>query len=187
MGTQSHRSSPAKQKIAEPFQRFGLPPCPTGMKISTLATILISTLLASGCKESNQQELSEGLQIRVGRICGWCAGEDVLALSAETYAYAYDHACEDELDVAKQFYDTPKQDWHELINHYDQQAFAKEDLNTCNVCADGCDSWVKVTDGEFEHEIRFGSPDQIADRNVRVFSKKLISLIEEAREKFRKD
>ncbi|RED99404.1 hypothetical protein [Marinoscillum furvescens] len=149
----------------------------------TLRSFALFSLLAA-CQETNNRQLSDGFQVRIGQICGWCAGEHELALSAETYSYTYDHACDDELDVPEQFFDTPDQDWHELTRHYHKQDFAKETIATCNVCADGCDYWVIVSDGEFSHEIRFGNPKEVKTRSVRIFSKKLVTLLKEAQEEF---
>ena len=46
-----------------------------------------------------------------------------------------------------------------LLAKLDFQELKKLDLNTCNVCFDGCDDWIFFSDGIESHYIRFSKND----------------------------
>ena len=77
---------------------------------------------------------------------------------------------------------TDKIEWFELNRQLNLIEFAKIDLNSCNVCVDGCDSWVSIRNGSFYHKIRFGYQDSIAIQKIRPF----IDLVDSIRCDFRK-
>lgn len=151
-----------------------------------LLFILSAAIFAfASCEESENTALSPGLNITIGQACGWCAGQDELAISKETWSYYYDYACGDSLDVPLKFFNTPEQDWEKLVLLLDKDDFSAIDLNSCNVCFDGCDTWVKVEDARYSHTIQFG---EIADvpASQHEFVSTLHTLIIQAREDFGK-
>jgi len=69
--------------------------------------------------------------------------------------------------------ETAKTDWDQLIEFLDKEEFQKIEINSCNVCADGCDTWITLNDGGNSHTIRFGSNDSLAIAEIQPFVDKL--------------
>lgn len=152
-------------------------------KYTKLSTLLFLIAAFTSCEGSVKTTLSNGLNITIGRVCGWCTGQDELAISQETCSYYYDHACGDSLDVPKKFFNTPKAEWEKLVSLLDKNEFKNIDINTCNVCADGCDIWVIVEDSGYSHTIRFGDESEVGG-SQRKYVSTLQNLISKVREDF---
>jgi hypothetical protein len=114
------------------------------------------------------------LEISYCSVCGWCAGGDSLHLTVDSTYFLKNKPCE-ELTNKKDIL-TNKKDWNELLDLLDYEEFQKIDLNTCNVCADGCDSWITVTDGINSHTIRYGFADSSTIETIRPFVDKLAEI-----------
>jgi hypothetical protein len=143
-----------------------------------MLTLSMSLLLLISCNEEKiATELkSSSLEITLGSICGWCAGGDSLLVTELKTHYEYNTPCDD-FDLKKDTV-TNRQDWEELTNLLDFEEFKKIDINTCYVCADGCDTWITVNDGAITHTIRFGYDDSLAVQSVRPFIDKLLAIRE---------
>jgi hypothetical protein len=136
----------------------------------------IALIILSSCN-SNKNELdlkTTNLKISYCSICGWCAGSDSLLLTQDSTYYLKNKPCK-ELTNKKDTLST-KKDWEELISLLDTEEFNKIDLNTCYVCADGCDSWITVNDGFSTHTIRYGDADSAAIVTIRPFVDKLAEI-----------
>jgi hypothetical protein len=48
-----------------------------------------------------------------------------------------------------------KSEWEEIENALNIKTFSKLDYNTCNICVDGCDEWIKVDSDDVDHQIRY--------------------------------
>jgi len=131
------------------------------------------------CEETDITEFSDGLTVEVGKECGWCFGREGMTISEEVSSYAYDNACSDSLDIEERFFVTPSADW-EAINEYLQKGvFETLDLQSCGVCADGCDISITVTDINDKYKISFESLEDIEDEATRNFAEKLASRLDE--------
>lgn len=53
--------------------------------------------------------------------------------------------------------------------------FEKLDLNSCNICFDGCDDWIQVIDGVESHYIRYGGSETEL-QPIKVFVNQLNSI-----------
>jgi hypothetical protein len=71
-----------------------------------------------------------------------------------------------------------KSEWDKLTGIIDFDEFNNIHLNTCNVCADGCDKWITIRNGSYSHTIRFGYQDSAAVQPIKPLVDKLDSLRE---------
>lgn len=143
-------------------------------------------LLTLSCKETTEDRLTDGLNLYVGEVCGWCVGQDELGLSQGNFSYYYYAPCDSTKDVPLRFFANDDGRWRQVTSQLNLQAFAELDLQTCNECVDGCDYWIRIVDGDFEHEIRFGQVDQIENEQLRSLGNILLQELEDARSTFRK-
>ncbi|HLP05845.1 MAG TPA: hypothetical protein VK152_10490 [Paludibacter sp.] len=112
--------------------------------------ILILAFVVSCEPEKEKPEM----EMTIGTVCGWCGGTDSLVITKEEMVYAVEAICDrSEYKTSKP---TPDSVWSRIVGSYDQTKFSKVNIHTCNFCADGCDTWVRVKNGTFVHEIRFG-------------------------------
>ncbi len=69
-----------------------------------------------------------------------------------------------------------KSEWDKLTASIDYEEFDNLQLNTCNVCLDGCDKWITIRNGSYSHKIRFGYQDSVALQPVIYLVQKLDSI-----------
>ncbi len=119
--------------------------------------------------------------VSMGTSCGWCVGADSLSVTANLTHYEYNFPCNDN-DYA---FDTLTNivEWNELMSEFDMKKFQSININTCNVCADGCDTWVSVQNDTVTHRISFGSENSAEIANIKPFIDKLNSI----RSRYRKN
>ena len=125
------------------------------MKLNKYLILISTLLLAVSCESKTDAEAEQaGVKITIGTVCGWCAGNDSLVITEKRMTYIQKPVCDgSEYKTSKS---TSESSWNKIISLYDQDEFAKVDINTCHVCADGCDTWIRVENGTFTHKIRFG-------------------------------
>lgn len=115
------------------------------------------------------------MKFTIGSVCGWCAGSDSLVITKQKKTFTLAAICDREEKRTSSL--TPRTEWEEIIALYNQQKFEAINVNTCNVCADGCDTWIRVENGNFSHEIRFGGiQDSTILKPIKEFVAKLESL-----------
>ena len=138
-----------------------------------LLTIGLLLFLFTSCNENrNEIDLKMNkVEISMCSICGWCAGGDSLLITQERTYYELNKQC-GEITKNREF-ETTKKDWDELIDLLDKEEFQKIDINTCNVCVDGCDTWITLNDGGNSHTIRFGFNDSLSIAKIQPFIDKL--------------
>jgi hypothetical protein len=135
-----------------------------------LFTLLSSLLIFISCKKDRCDHHFDSMKINMGTTCGWCAGHDTLNINSKTTKYRFDDPCDDNNDFTKSNLTDPNK-WNGILLKFNSDKFNVVDLNTCHVCADGCDTWiqVKMKNGD-EHTIRFGYPELIEmDPELREF------------------
>lgn len=126
-------------------------------KILFLIVIVFS---AWSCSESKEDELeSSDLVIKTGTVCGWCSKNDTLTISGKTYRYVNFIQCSTTNPSVKESGVLEAAETELLLNALDFQEFKKIDLNSCNVCFDGCDDWITIKNGSETHSIRFSRND----------------------------
>ncbi len=139
--------------------------------------IFLFCLLFVSCQKPFQgHSLNEDhLRITLNKACGWCAPGDSLILTKPTTTYVYyPSSCSKEgPHITKA---TGTADWHELLNLLDLKKFNAINLNTCNICVDGCDEWITIQQKGSSHTIRYGSADAKELKEIKPFIDKLHQL-----------
>jgi hypothetical protein len=142
------------------------------MKVFLLASMLF-LLWAISC---NKDKETSGLTIVGGSVCGWCAGTDSMIISEYRLNYRNMHSCDHH--AYSKVSHVEKSEWDKLTGIIDFDEFNNIHLNTCNVCADGCDKWITIRNGSYSHTIRFGYQDSAAVQPIKPLVDKLDSLRE---------
>jgi hypothetical protein len=138
-----------------------------------LLTLGLLIFLFTACTE-NRNELdlkTNKVEISMCSICGWCAGGDSLLVTQEKTYFESNTEC-GKITKNREI-ETPENDWDELLKLLDKEEFQKIEINTCNVCVDGCDTWITLNDGGKSHTIRFGFNDSLAIAEIQPFVDKL--------------
>jgi hypothetical protein len=145
---------------------------------SSILSALILICFGIACDDDKND--SRGLVIMTGIACGWCSGLDSLAVTGQKITYEFKGAC-DEPDRSITEH-TQAEVWKELRTSLNWDDFKAIDVNTCALCADGCDTWIRIQNGAESHYIRFtdSSPEI---ETIAVFLNKLKALHEEFRRK----
>jgi hypothetical protein len=140
-------------------------------KCFLVLSIVILVFISCDKKEESADLKSGNLQIIRGSICGWCAGGDSLLITEDKTYYESNSPCTElvfSIDTL-----TIDDEWEDMVDLLDMSEFQKIDLNTCYVCADGCDTWITVNNGSVSHTIRYGYDDSLAIQAIQPFVEKL--------------
>jgi len=147
------------------------------MKNRLLAIGVLILLFTSCNSDKNVVELKTNkLEISMCSICGWCAGSDSLLVTEATTYYEMNTPCIDTKIENENA--TLKSDWNKLIDLLDKEEFLKIDINSCDVCFDGCDTWITLNDGGKIHTIRYGYNDSLAIKPIQPFIDKVAAIRE---------
>ncbi len=149
--------------------------------MSRLSFILFSFIFSFvlfGC--SDEIVIPEDYTIKFGSECGWCAGQEYITVSSTKVEYERNIPCGDDKGTIEKSIDFCSCDWNDLNASFDYSLFKKLDYNTCNVCADGCDEIIKITEEGSSHELRYSFSDEVEGmENLR---QKLTELMDKMRE-----
>ena len=151
------------------------------MRNCFILIILIFSLLFSCETENAFENMYSGYVVSMGTVCGWCAGNDSLMITDKNIHYEFNYPCNDNdysVDTL-----TNITEWNELMDLFDMKKFQSITINTCYVCADGCDTWVSVKNDTSSHRISFGFKDTAEISGIKPFINKLNSI----RAKYRKN
>ena len=138
----------------------------------------LSILMVIGfvaCERKSAVTINADLQLKMGTVCGWCAGGDSLIINAHNTVYKYYPSC-DQSKAKIITATTEKAVWEKLVSLLDKKKFNNIHLNICNVCADGCDISITVTDQNYNHTISYGGINNAAVVDVRPLIKELEAL-----------
>lgn len=129
------------------------------MKSNVLFLIALAFAVLS-CSESKEFQLEKSdLVIEAGTVCGWCSQNDTLTISGKTFRYVNYIRCSATNPAIKKTGQIETLELEALIGKIDFAEFKKLDLNSCNVCVDGCDDWITIKSGSETHSIRFTRND----------------------------
>ena len=136
---------------------------------------IILCLFGTSCEDEDRVEIV----IKTGQECGWCAGGDSLVITKFSSSYKFRSPCDEPADKEKDA-KTNRADWDELVAALNWDDFKKVNVNTCALCADGCDTWINIENNRETHHIRFtdSSPEI---EPIRTFVEKLKAMHEEFR------
>jgi hypothetical protein len=95
-----------------------------------------------------------GLIIKTGTICGWCTVNDTLTIQENTVRYVNYTGCSTNTKF-ENIGEIKTSELNTLLTKLDFEEFKKLNLNSCDVCVDGCDEWIFVDNGSESHYIRF--------------------------------
>jgi hypothetical protein len=141
------------------------------MKNVVMATGLLILLLFSCEKEEENSGAYEDLVISTRYACGWCGGLDSLIITKNDLYYCYYNFCFD--SVHRKNETTGADEWEDLVDAMDLNEFLKLNMDRCNICADGCDTWINIETDTVSHSIRFGYQDSAEIIKITPFIEKL--------------
>lgn len=118
-------------------------------------------IFSFSCVYDNLEEKSAdaNLVIKTGTVCGWCAKNDTLTLSDTHVRYVNYTNCSSSKPTLEKTGELTASELQTLLNLLDFDELNKLELNSCNICVDGCDDWISFKNGTQTHFIRFGAND----------------------------
>ena len=123
--------------------------------------ILVSAFIISCSKGKDDFGEHNSLVIEYGTVCGWCAGEETVTVSSVKVDYLRHIPCGEDEGTTNKTNAMDEEKWNDLISSFDYSYFLTLDYNECNVCADGCDEFIKITIEGSTHEIRYAPSTKI--------------------------
>ena len=121
---------------------------------------VFSVLLFSCTYNSIEDKtLNQGVIIKTGTICGWCTVNDTLTISGNSVRYVNYANCSNVSPSVSKTGTLTSEEQDALLASIQFAELEKINLNTCYVCADGCDHWISYQNGTESHYIRFGIND----------------------------
>ena len=118
-------------------------------------------IFSFSCVYDNLDEKSAdaNLVIKTGTVCGWCAKNDTLTLSDTHVRYVNYTNCSSSKPTLEKTGELTASELQTLLNLLDFDELKRLELNSCNICVDGCDDWISFKNGTQTHFIRFGAND----------------------------
>ena len=113
-----------------------------------------------GC-DKNEIEPEVGYKIEFGSECGWCAGQEFITITSSDIKYVRNIPCGEEKGVTNHSRKISSAEWDEITLSFDYSLFKTLEYNECNVCVDGCDEIIRITDIEDIHELRYSFSDEV--------------------------
>lgn len=124
------------------------------------AILLLFLLFIFSCSK-NSEEQDNSTLIEFGVECGWCGGTRWLNFEKGKVEYKRVIPCGENKGTENKSKLLDEQSWNELITCFDFDYFTTLDYNECNVCVDGCDEIIRITQNNVVHEIRYNLSDNI--------------------------
>lgn len=123
--------------------------------------VCLFLIFSFSCVYDNLEEKSTAavLVIKTGTVCGWCAKNDTLTLSDTHVRYVNYTNCSTSKAIVEKTGELTASELQTLLNLLDFDELKKLELNSCNICVDGCDDWISFKNGTQTHYIRFGKND----------------------------
>lgn len=126
-------------------------------RILLLAILL---LVLNGCNDAVENENNNSFTIEAGTICGWCTLNDTLEIYGNSFRYVDYANCQNTEPTTHTTGKLSSAEIDNLLRKLDVNEFFLIDINSCNVCADGCDDWISYTKDGVSHLIRFSRGDK---------------------------
>ncbi len=129
------------------------------MEYSNVRTIIFicSVFLSFSCTYNSVEDTDNEKEFRIitGTICGWCTVNDTLVIQGKSVRYVNYTNCSKGKPTIQKTGELKQADIDLLISLLDFDEIRKIELNSCNVCFDGCDDWIRIEKGTDSHYIRF--------------------------------
>jgi hypothetical protein len=126
-----------------------------------LFAVLVVVFVGSSCTYNSIEEnrADPDLVIKTGTVCGWCTVNDTLTISGTQLRYVNYTNCSTSKTSVNKNGTLTSQELNTLLGLLNFDELKKLELNSCNVCVDGCDDWISFKNGSQTHYIRFGRND----------------------------
>lgn len=125
----------------------------------TVALILFAVFFSCN-EEIEDNGFDDSIVIRTGTICGWCTVNDTLEIRGTNVRYVNYANCSNTAPAIEKKGSLLKPEFENLLKKLDVDELLKLELNSCNVCVDGCDNWIYYENNKVSHYIRFGSSEK---------------------------
>ena len=137
------------------------------MRSTLFVLCAVMVVLSCSEKEITDNDQLNTYSVVLGHVCGWCAGADSLFITDEMLMYTKIFYCADSISIQKKPYSL--NELNKLMELINIEEFLNISINTCNVCADGCDTWITVSNDTLSHSIRFGYRDSLEVHKIMPF------------------
>jgi hypothetical protein len=127
--------------------------------LNTVLLIFVLTIIM-GC-DKNEIVPDEDFKIEYGTECGWCAGQEFITISSLKIDYSRNIPCGDEKGTINKSREIKSSEWDEINSSFDYSLFKTLEYNECNVCVDGCDEIIKITENDNTHQLRYSLSDEV--------------------------
>ena len=126
-----------------------------------LNTIIIFLLIFAIACDQERTNMQDDFIIEFGTVCGWCSGEELIKVSESEITYLRNIPCGDNKGTIQKDRLISSNEWKEINGSFDYSYFKTLNYNECNVCADGCDEFIRITEYNTTYEIRYSPGKQI--------------------------
>lgn len=142
-------------------------------------SFIFTFIFLTGC-EQDKINPGDNFKIEFGSECGWCGGEEFVIITSSNVEYIRNIPCGEQKGTTKKARIIETEEWETITASFDYSLFKTLNYSECNVCVDGCDEIIKITENSATHELRYSADDKIeGTQNLRNL---LASLLEEMRE-----
>lgn len=117
-------------------------------------------LFIFSCSEK-ESEVQNNFIIEFGSECGWCAGQEFITLSSSTIEYERNIPCGKNVGSTTKSRSLTSEEWDAITSTFDYSLFKTLEYTNCNVCADGCDEIIRITENESTHQLRYSFLDKV--------------------------
>lgn len=131
------------------------------MKILLNAVTFIIVLPFFLACDKNDIEPEVSYKIEFGSECGWCAGQEFITITSSYIKYVRNIPCGDEKGATNHSREISLSEWDEISSSFDYWLFKTLEYNECNVCVDGCDEIIRITNMNKIHELRYSFSDEV--------------------------
>lgn len=149
------------------------------MNNSLKLSLLILAFSILGACDKNEVAPKPDFEIKFGSECGWCAGQEYITISSLNVKYFRNIPCGEEKGTTQKERLLSSEEWDEIQVSFDYSLFKTLNYSECNVCVDGCDEIIQITENKNTHEIRY-SPN-IEIEGMQELQNILMGLLEEMR------
>ena len=122
--------------------------------------LLLFSMFFSCADLSDENEFGDDFILKAGTVCGWCTVNDTLEIKGVEVRYVNYEQCNNAVAAVDKKGKLLKSEIENLLDKFDEKEFKSIELNTCNVCVDGCDNWIYFENSKGSHYIRFGGSDK---------------------------
>ena len=117
-------------------------------------------LFVLSCSEKEKDETSD-VTIKYGSECGWCGGQEYITVTSSNIEYERNIPCGENEGISRKSKNLTKEEWIEITDSFDYSLFETLEYNECNVCIDGCDEIIQITENGVSHELRYTPSNEV--------------------------